>query len=93
MKAKKVGRWIFLAALVILLLLLVSSNVTLYRVYRKTGQLHARVAELNRSVDSLTKEAAMLRSDTAYIERIAREKLGMARKDEKVYKFVEKEDR
>jgi cell division protein FtsB len=31
-----------------------------------------------------------LTNDTAYIARIAREKLGMAKPDEKVFKFVEK---
>jgi cell division protein FtsB len=42
------------------------------------------------TIDSLRLEITRLKSDTAYIERIAREKLGMARQNEKVYKFVEK---
>jgi cell division protein FtsB len=34
-------------------------------------------------------EIKKLKTDTAYIEKIAREKLGMAGKTEKVYKFIE----
>lgn len=48
------------------------------------------IEELNASIDSLKNTIEMLRNDTAYIERIAREKLGMAGKDEKVYKFSNK---
>jgi len=40
-------------------------------------------------MDSLSVQNQRLKSDTAYMEKIAREKLGMARKDEKVYKFIE----
>jgi cell division protein FtsB len=39
--------------------------------------------------DSLKKMEKLLKNDTAYIEKTAREKLGMAKKNEKVYKFVD----
>jgi cell division protein FtsL len=89
MSKKRLGRWIFLAALIMLVSFVVASNVNLYYVYRKSRRLHRRIAELNRSIDSLGREIERLRSDTTYIEKIARERLGMARKDEKVYKFIE----
>jgi cell division protein FtsB len=53
---------------------------------RKDTELKAR----RHTVDSLSDIIGKLTNDTAYIERIAREKLGMARKNEKVYKFIEK---
>ena len=53
--------------------------------------MEREIKELNETVDSLKKTIEKLKTDTAYIERIAREKLGMAKKGEKVYKFVEEE--
>jgi cell division protein FtsL len=48
------------------------------------------IAAKTRQIDSLRREIDLLSNDTAYIERIAREKLGMARPNENVYKFIEK---
>jgi cell division protein FtsB len=48
------------------------------------------IAAKTRQIDSLRREIDLLTNDTAYIERIAREKLGMARQNENVYKFIEK---
>ena len=53
--------------------------------------MEQEIKELNDTVDSLKETIEKLKNDTAYIERIAREKLGMAKKGEKVYKFVEEE--
>ena len=58
--------------------------------YRQPKQKQLEIEENRRIIDSLREEIQRLTNDTAYIERIAREKLGMARPDEKVYKFVEK---
>lgn len=58
--------------------------------YRQPKQKQLEIEENRRIIDSLREEIKKLTNDTAYIERIAREKLGMARPDEKVYKFVEK---
>ena len=48
------------------------------------------IAEKTVIIDSLRKEIERLTSDTGYIEHVAREKLGMAKPDERVYKFMEK---
>lgn len=53
------------------------------------AELERQVRKAEATIDSLESEITRLRSDTAFIERTAREKLGMVRKDEKVYKFVE----
>jgi cell division protein FtsB len=58
--------------------------------YRQPKLKEREIEENRRIIDSLKEEIKRLTNDTAYIERIAREKLGMARLDEKVYKFVEK---
>jgi cell division protein FtsB len=87
-KQKKYGRWIFLSALIILLSAGAAGNLSLIRVRRETRRLQDQILELNSLIDSLSDEIGKLRTDTAYIERLAREKLGMARIDERVYKFV-----
>jgi cell division protein FtsB len=58
--------------------------------WRELRQKNEEIAAKTREIDSLRHEIGLLTSDTAYIERIAREKLGMARKNETVYKFIEK---
>jgi cell division protein FtsB len=58
--------------------------------YRQLAKDHIAIETARRTVDSLRLEIKRLTSDTACIERIAREKLGMARQNEKVYKFIEK---
>jgi cell division protein FtsB len=58
--------------------------------YRQQKKDRAAIETARRTIDSLRQEIKMLTTDTAYIERIAREKLGMARQNEKVYKFIEK---
>ena len=89
MKKKKIGRWIVLGGLILFLAYIAASNVNLYYVYRKTQRLNEQIAQLNRTIDSLAQEIEKLKSDTTYIEKIARERLGMAGEDEKVYKFIE----
>ena len=91
MAKKKVGRWVFLGAGVVVVSAMIAGNINLYRVLNKTRQLQAQVRQLNGAIDSLTVEIEKLKSDTTYIERLAREQLGMARKDEKVYKFLEED--
>ncbi len=90
---KKTGRWIVVAVLGVLLYFSLTGDeglINLYNSHRKTEKMKHEIQELNASIDSLRNTIEMLKNDTAYIERIAREKLGMARKDEKVYKFSNK---
>jgi cell division protein FtsB len=61
-----------------------------YYQHRDLALREAEIRTYRRTVDSLNEVIGKLTKDTTYIERIAREKLGMARKNEKVYKFVEK---
>jgi cell division protein FtsB len=95
MQKKIIVRWaIYGTAGVLLLLLLVGKFglINLYfSVYRPLAAQRAEVRQLRLIIDSLEREKSRLESDTAYIERIAREKLGMIRKGETVYKFVDEE--
>ena len=63
--------------------------MTFYRTWRQMQHMRREIKSARTTVDSLTREADKLKNDTAYIERIAREKYGMAGKNEKMYKFIE----
>ena len=62
----------------------------IYYQHRELVLKDAEIKAHRRTIDSLNDVVGKLTNDTTYIERIAREKLGMARKNEKVYKFIEK---
>jgi cell division protein FtsL len=90
-KKKKFGRWILLALFGVLVISLFtgkSSALKLYQSFHDIKEKGNLVKMRHREIDSLKAENARLKTDTAYIEKIAREKLGMAGKSEKVYKFI-----
>ncbi|MDG5814646.1 septum formation initiator family protein [Chitinispirillales bacterium ANBcel5] len=91
---KKKNIVILIVCLVVLSLIsaLVFGNQGLIDVYRTHLEIKRRseqISEAIESLDSLKEVRDKLVSDTAYIERVAREKLGMSAEDEKIYKFVE----
>jgi cell division protein FtsB len=92
MKIKKIGRWIAVALCLGVLSFIFAgkdSIVNLYLSHRNITKKEQEIKALHAEIDTLTLEIRKLRGDTIYIEKIAREKLGMAGKNEKVYKFVE----
>ena len=91
-KIRKIGRWIALAVAALLLYSLFFGRASVIRIYQSFLDVKKKERTLTRErkeMDSLSVQNQRLKSDTAYMEKIAREKLGMARKDEKVYKFIE----
>lgn len=63
--------------------------IALYKSYQQVKTLKNEVKNSEMLIDSLKNEIDRLKNDTAFIERIARERLGMARRNEKIFKFVE----
>ena len=61
----------------------------MYQAYKQDRELTRKIEAAHAEADSLRAEIERLKSDTAHIEGIAREKLGMARKGEKIIKFVD----
>ena len=86
------------AALVIiipLLILLIAGNqglMDMYRTYSDDKERTRQISAAREEIDSLKNEIQKLQNDTAHIEKIAREKLGMARKGETIFKFVEEKN-
>ena len=62
---------------------------TMYKTFRRMQTMEQEIKQSQEVIDSLTTEIRRLQNDTGYIEKIAREKLGMAKKNEKMYKFIE----
>jgi len=63
--------------------------MTFYRTWKRIARLDRKLADSHRIADSLAIEVNRLKNDTTYMERIAREKYGMARENEQMYKFIE----
>jgi cell division protein FtsL len=66
--------------------------LAVYKAYKQDRVLSQQITDNKRTIDSLKLEIQRLKSDTTYIERIAREKLGMARRNEKIFKFIEEKN-
>ena len=69
------------------------STRDLYVLHRRTGTITRQVDSLQRQVDSLGQFLRLVRSDSATMERIAREEFGMVRGDKEIlYRFGESPD-
>lgn len=89
---KKIGIIVVSLALVIVAVVTLSGKqglISLYQNHRQYKKLTQELIDARNTIDSLKIEVKRLRNDTDYIEKIAREKLGMAGKNEKIVKFVE----
>jgi cell division protein FtsL len=80
---------LFVLAVLYMLLGGINGITGFYRLHTDVRRLESQLTRTHEAIDSLQRELERLKSDTAYIERTAREKLGMARRDERIYKFVE----
>lgn len=78
--------WLFAAATIILLFFLPS--FTMMQDHRqKNLEYGKRIAELQRRNEELKEEKRRLIEDPVYLERVARERMGLVREGEKVYKM------
>jgi cell division protein FtsB len=69
------------------------STRDLYVLHRRTGTITRQVDSLQHQVDSLGRFLRLVRSDSATMERIAREEFGMVRGDKEIlYRFGESPD-
>jgi cell division protein FtsB len=91
-KIRKIGRWVLLAVAALVAYSLFFGRASLVRIYQSFLDVKKKERTLSQErgeMDTLRVQNKKLEKDTAYMEKIAREKLGMARKDEKVYKFIQ----
>jgi cell division protein FtsL len=89
---KKISQLIALVVVLLVTAFLFIGNdsiIHLYYSHLKAKKTEREIKKAQAEVDSLVLESKKLKNDTTYIEKIAREKLGMAGKKEKVFKFIE----
>ena len=80
------------AILIIIVLIFVTGSRGTYKLYkfnRQKADLEKQIERLEQEQTDLDKEKQKLESDPDYIEKIAREKYKMKKKEEKVYEIVE----
>ena len=89
---KGIGRWAIIVVGVTIAVVLLTGRsgfIALFQAYNTNKKMELQAEELQKNIDSLKIVIERLQTDTVYIERVAREKLGMAKKNERVYKFSE----
>ena len=86
------GRWAAIAGLVLALYFALQGGeygtLDLLQLQREEEEEQANVAQLQRQVDSLTRFATALERNPRMQERVAREKFGMLREGEFLYRLV-----
>jgi cell division protein FtsB len=80
---------LFLAIVMILILIFLPSFSKYQRLSLECKRLKQKIAELRRINKELEKKKNKLETDIEYVERRAREKLGIVKKDEIPYKILE----
>ena len=87
----KVGKFLLLFLILMGSIILFGSRGVLdnYRLNQKLLDLKKGNEEIVAKNDTLKKEILLLRNDLRYIEKVARDELGMVRQNDRVYRHVE----
>lgn len=87
----KVGKFLLLFLVLMGSVILFGSRGVLdnYRLNQKLLDLQKGNEEIVAKNDALKKEILLLRNDMRYIERVARDELGMVKQNDRVYRHVE----
>ena len=79
--------WLFAITSIILVVFLPSFS-RMQDLRDKNADLRSQVLELKKKNRQLTQEKHLLESDPVYLEKVAREKMGLIRQGEVVYRLV-----
>jgi cell division protein FtsB len=87
----KVGKFLLLFLILMGSVILFGSRGVLdnYRLNQKLLDLQKGNGEIAAKNDALKKEILLLRNDMRYIEKVARDELGMVKQNDRVYRRVE----
>ena len=87
----KVGKVLLLFLILMGSVILIGSRgiVDNYRLDQKLLDIQKSNGELVVKNDALKKEILLLRNDMRYIEKVARDELGMVRRNDRVYRHVD----
>lgn len=90
-KYHRLKKFLILAGIVFLLVTYFGGDfgfIRLSRLGRQKKELQLRSKKLDLEILQLEVEKGLLQKDAYYVEKIAREKHGLSRPDEKVYRFL-----
>ncbi len=94
-KRRPYGRLLLLLGFLFICYIYLGGDYGLLKIWSQRGEIES----LNREIDrlqaeqlDLKKECVRLQTDSLYIEKKAREELGLVREGERVYQFVPKAD-
>ena len=82
--------------LVIILYFLFGGDYNIYNLWKyrqKEKDLRAEIQTIDKEREQLTTEIEMLKNDSSYIEKIAREEFKMGKPNEKIYIVTSKDDK
>jgi len=91
MEKKRLRLLVIAAIAVVLIIILLPGYTKLQDLVSENRRLEVKVEELTKSIDELEAEKEKLEGDILYIEKVAREKLGVVREDEVVIEEKVKE--
>ena len=84
---KLINLLIFLAALILLAIIFVPGYIKLASLNKENQGLTQEIQRLKQANEKLERELSLLEEDKEYIEKIAREKLGLTKEGEIIYKI------
>ena len=91
-RKKSIKRFLFLLLAVFVVYSFLSGPygfLRLVSLFKEKQEVKLEIKELEAEIMDMEQRKERLENDSFYLEKEAREKLGMARKDEKIYKFVD----
>jgi len=91
-RKKSIKRFLFLLLAVFMVYSFLSGPygfLRLVSLFKEKQEVKLEIKELEAEIMDMEQRKEKLENDSFYLEKEAREKLGMARKDEKIYKFVD----
>ena len=84
----KKATWLFTIAFIILIIFL-PGYTKLQNLRQKNRELEAKIEELKQENLALKEKEQLLKTDPFYLEKVAREKMGVAREGEVIYRIAE----
>lgn len=78
---------IIISIIALVMYMFSKESIKLYSLYQENEEIKNSIGELQKENQDLKKRISILTNDTSYLQKIAREELGMIKESEKIFKF------
>lgn len=89
MRTSFIRNTLILIATILIAYIFLREASKVYVLNEENKRIAGMIDKLSRDNNELEAKIELLKQDTDYVEKVAREELGMIKKNEKVYKFKE----